>query len=312
METKDRIALQVQSNQHLNLLASIEVASFEFTESIKELILQIAQEQWHKQELTELIDLCVKTALASFYEVNQYYYFDRAACTELERIYFQLVLDIKEQRSGSIDFHSLGSKHFLRLKHWLLQYYPEAHHIYPSEIPKIEQPVVCAEYSAALQLEVIGIDINTLVEPILDIGCGKEQQLVTYLQQKGFAAYGLDRMVNESATSFQESWLEFDYKPHHWGTIISHLGFSNHFLHQHLRQSELALQYATTFKRILTSLKEGGTFYYTPGLPFIESYLSSVEFKVETKQVKGTIFQASSITRLFEIIRTEVGGCIRS
>jgi len=299
MNLKEQILLQVQSNKVVNLLAAPEFNAFAFTDNIKNVIRQVAKGVCDEADTRALVKHCVQAALASFYAVNQFYSFDRAAVEALEELYLKLLKDITQQRSDAINYTFLEAQHLKRLKQWLLCYYPEAALLYHANDPAIEKPVICAEYNPALQIEILGINEKALMEPILDIGCGKELHLVKYLQDKGYEVYGLDREATPSATTFQESWLEFTYKPRYWGTVISHLGFSNHFLHQHLRQNGLFLQYASTYMKILYSLQESGQFYYTPHLPFIERYLDPVEFNVETKQVAGTSFHATAVTRVF-------------
>jgi SAM-dependent methyltransferase len=298
MNLKKQISLQVQSNNTVNLLAALDINGFGFTENIKNIIKQIAQGVYDEANKKLLAQHSAQMALSSFYAVNQFYTFDRNAINALEELYVELLKDISHQSADAINYSFLERQHFYRLQQWLLQFYPDAALLYPVDKPFIEKPVVCAEYMAALQLEVLGIKEEALIGPVLDIGCGKEQYLVKHLQKKGIETFGLDREATPSATAFQQSWLEFDYKPRYWGTIISHLGFSNHFLHQHLRQNGLFLPYAGTYMKILYSLQSGGRFYYTPHLPFIEIYLDPGEFTVETLPVEGTTFHATVITRV--------------
>lgn len=116
--------------------------------------------------------------------------------------------------------------------------------------------------------------------------------------KKGFEVFGIDREVIPAQTIFNESWLEFDYGVSSWGTIISHLGFTNHFRHHHVKISGGHLQYANTFLRILHALKIGGSFYYAPDLPFIEAFLNPLQFSVTKNLITGTPFYSSCIKRL--------------
>jgi hypothetical protein len=50
------------------------------------------------------------------------------------------------------------------------------------------------------------------------------------------------------------SWLDFDFQKRQWGTIISHLAFSNHFQYHHLKQSGDYLAYAANYMDILEAL----------------------------------------------------------
>ena len=138
--------------------------------------------------------------------------------------------------------------------------------------------VVCARYSPLLQMRVLDLSPEALLEPVLDVGCGSDAALVRYLHQRDVEAYGIDRSVQEGIDGVVAAdWLEFDYGEDRWGTVISHLGFSLHFLRHHLTDGPaaeaLALAHAHTYVRILGSLSPGGSFVYTPALPFVEDLL---------------------------------------
>ncbi|HEY1959296.1 MAG TPA: hypothetical protein VGH28_26965 [Polyangiaceae bacterium] len=127
--------------------------------------------------------------------------------------------------------------------------------------------VASASYSPELQLAVLGLSIDSLREPILDVGCGPDALLVEHLRAAGKSARGIDFQIDGT------DWLTFDYGAARWGTIVSHLGFSLHFMHQEMKSSEVAFEYARAYMRIVKSLAPGGTFAYVPGLPFIEAML---------------------------------------
>ena len=128
----------------------------------------------------------------------------------------------------------------------------------------------CAQYSPALQLRVLGLTPGGLLEPILDVGCGEDASLPRALATEGLEAYGFDR---HGPLGSRGDWLGYEYGVKRWGCVISHLGFSLHFLHEHLRGSDAATRYAQTYMRILASLKPGGEFAYAPSLPFFERLL---------------------------------------
>jgi SAM-dependent methyltransferase len=139
--------------------------------------------------------------------------------------------------------------------------------------------VTCGHYSPALQLEVLGLAGTALADPILDIGCGRDAELVQALRARGHDARGIDRDVapgpGESA-----DWLRFAYGVDRWGTVISHLGFSLHFLHHHLGGQPSAYVHAEVYMQVLRSLAPGGVFAYAPGLPFIEAMLPRDRYRL--------------------------------
>lgn len=130
---------------------------------------------------------------------------------------------------------------------------------------------VWSTYSADLQRRVLRLE-GELPGPILDVGCGAEGRLTLALRAEGREVVGFDRQA-EATGLIRADWLAYDYGAARWGLVVSHLGFSLHFLHQHLAGSAQALDYARTYRRILDGLKPGGVFAYAPALPFIEDVL---------------------------------------
>ncbi len=149
--------------------------------------------------------------------------------------------------------------------------------------------VTSATYSPELQLRILSLSIDALEEPILDIGCGADAALVRHLRDAEMSAHGVDR---EAPTDVGDraDWLAYDYGVGKWGTIISHLGFSLHFMHQEMKSSDLAFDYGKTYMRILRSLAKGGTFAYVPGLPFIEPMLPATDFEVKRIPLARELF----------------------
>lgn len=139
---------------------------------------------------------------------------------------------------------------------------------------------VCEEYSCELQLRVLGIRLEDLDEPVLDLGCGPNGHLVHYLAARGKAAWGVDRAVEPSDRLMRADWFDLDLVEGKWGTILSHMAFSNHFLHHHLRPDGHPERHATLYMAILRSLQPGGSFHYAPGLPFIERLLPPDRYRV--------------------------------
>ena len=131
--------------------------------------------------------------------------------------------------------------------------------------------VVCSEYTPGLQLALLGLaDIRG---PVLDVGCGASRGLVAELNARGVAAEGIDRVHGDD-------WLTYAYGVDRWASVVSHHGFSLHFLHHHLRPGETALAYARVYMDILRSLQIGGVFAYAPGLPFLEAMLPAASYRV--------------------------------
>lgn len=136
--------------------------------------------------------------------------------------------------------------------------------------------VQCSEYSPALQLEVLGLTIDGMMEPVLDVGCGSAAGLMRTLRAGGLRAEGIDREAPVDATV--ADWLQYDYGVDRWGTVISHLGFSLHLLHHHLAGRAAAFVHTEVYMQVLRSLRIGGVLAYAPGLPFLERLLSRSQY----------------------------------
>ena len=163
--------------------------------------------------------------------------------------------------------------------------------------PDMPEPP-CSEYTVRVQCQVLGLLEQPLMEPVLDIGCGEHAALVTWLNAVGVEAYGIDRLVPDGARTWQEDWLapQGRWRRRQWGTIVSHLAFANHFVHQHLRAEGEAETYARRFMEILELLRPGGSFIYAPAVPFIEDLLPG-RYRVSRWQVGSTGLQATRISR---------------
>jgi hypothetical protein len=158
--------------------------------------------------------------------------------------------------------------------------------------------VVCEEYERQLQMNILNINPDNIKEPLLDIGCGQSGNLVKHLRHKGIHALGFDRLTDNADGLYNADWLNIDYGIEQWGTIVSNLGFSNHFNHHHQRVDGRFAEYAGIYMQILESLKPGGSFHYAPGLPFIEALLDKKCYSITSINIPGTSYQTTIITKL--------------
>jgi len=233
-----------------------------------------------------LVSLFVTTTKEYIYQQNQFVSLSAKDQTELIRLYRQFLADTvnilsKDRNSDEIErlYQVVLEDHFHCLKTFITNL-GEA-----QSTNLIYHQVICQEYPASLQLEILGIDPKTLQEPILDIGCGKHGTLATYLREFGLEAWGIDRLVMPLDYLIETDWLEFEFAPSTWGTIISHMAFSNHFTFHHLYRNGTPKTYVAKYMEILASLKPGGKTFYAPGLPFIEQLLPAKNFAVTLKNV---------------------------
>lgn len=148
---------------------------------------------------------------------------------------------------------------------------------------------LCTEHSPELQLKLLGLEVDgetALAEPILDLGCGPNALLVKLLRSKGKEAFGVDRVVERQPWVEEADWFDYALGTARWGTIVSHLGFTTHFLHHHLANDREAFRYARRYMEVLRALLPGGTFAYAPGLPFIEAHLPQNEWEIDRRRIE--------------------------
>lgn len=286
-----QIDKQIESNQGKNIFYEDSDQTLKFIDETIKAILNIHELNLEQEQ--GLIDYATDKAIEEFCRINQYYSFDSQAKNALRDIYRDLLLTIKSNRN-TIDV--IEKNHYSNLRRWLQKTNSHAEQIYSSRTTYIK-PVCCSEYSAELQIQILRIDPDRLQEPVLDIGCGKKGNLVQHLCKMGIDAKGIDRFSFSDNKLLNADWLEYDYGIEKWGTIISNLGFSNHFVHQHLKKDGNYIQYAKKYMEILRSLRQGGKFHYAPDLPFIETYLNNRQFNIEKYEIENFDFKATVISR---------------
>ena len=277
------------SDSRFNMLRLIEV-----TESLVESIRNSDNES---EKL--LIDLLSDETMQEFCRMNQYFSFNTESIHELKAIYREFIQRIKELKSNNFqsELKAISQKHYRKLCDWLVHSNPFAGKMYSCN-HEYSSPVACSEYTPALQLSILHIDLKNLLEPVFDVGCGRELNLVNYLHENEIEAFGLDRFDIANPYYYEANWLEYNFEADKWGSIISNLGFSNHFIHHNLRADGNYKEYAQKYMKILGSLKIGGSFYYAPALPFIEMYLDPSKYQYTSFKIEGYEFKASQITRI--------------
>lgn len=133
-------------------------------------------------------------------------------------------------------------------------------------------------------------------ESVLDIVCGAQGNLVTYLRSMDIKAYGIDRDTS-AASCYARDWFSFAYGRETRSTVISNLSFTSHFLYHHLHDEEIANQYAATYMDILASLKKNGQWIYAPSIPFFEDLLPKHLYQIERSPIHKD-FSKTVITKL--------------
>ena len=255
------------------------------------------------QQRNGLVFFFVNTTINFLYSKNQFLQLtseDKQQFVQLYQDYMQefarILCTCFTKAAIEEELKKVFKKHFQLLVRLILDIF---HRAGLESYPFSGKEIICAEYSVKLQFDVLGIRLEELLEPVLDIGCGREGNLVKYLARLGINAYGIDRQTGPFELLFEADWLEFEYSRQAWGTLISHMAFSNHFIFQHLNPSGLPEQYARKYMQILSSLKSGGSFYYSPGLPFIECFLPEDTFYFSKTHELNTNLEESDQGKIF-------------
>jgi hypothetical protein len=162
--------------------------------------------------------------------------------------------------------------------------------------PSNNAPADAAPAGAAPS-DAAGREAVSIEPPVLDVGCGRRAGLVRTLRRLGIEAEGVDRYAPPGVGLTRADWLQFDYGVSRWGTIISYMAFTSHFIHHHRREHSRWIAYAEAYTAILESLLPGGVFAYAPSVPFVEVHLDPARFAIRRVAVSAGI-DASQIRRI--------------
>lgn len=245
------------------------------------------------QQKTYIIQYLADEFVKTFCSSNQYMNFYKEDYSKIVHLYALLFDDLN---NFCLNTDEIQNRHYSRIQDLIKT---TNHFIYEinCNCQKEVSKTACFEYSPEFQLELLEIVPSQLAEPILDIGCGQHGYLVSFLCDIGLEAYGIDRF-NENCRKIKcVNWLEYDYGVKEWGTIISNLSFSNHFLNNFLRNDGDHVRYTETYMRILSSLKLNGVWIYAPSVPFIENLLPKDKYRVVRTNINSD-FSKTKIQRL--------------
>lgn len=276
-KTLNKIIRYLQSGQNLKPIVASILNNRGFYESIVD----------HSRDslLVSLQNMFVSECV----KANQYVRIGSIHSAQIYKVYEQLVEEIQDLLLGTFDASSvlhLVGKHRERLIVLL-------GNIDDKEL--FNEIVPCAEYSVGFQKSILRIGQNVLSEPILDVGCGRRHSLVSSLLQNGYSkVYGLDQYASTEPFILSGNWIEWNFGEANWGTIVSHMAFSNHCRNAiFLRKNDEI--YRSKYHELLGSLKIGGTFIYTPRVMDFENDLDGNQFIV-------SLFQNSSDRDLDTVI----------
>ncbi|NLF51201.1 MAG: class I SAM-dependent methyltransferase [Leptolinea sp.] len=258
----------------------------------------------------DLARIFVRSSLEFTYNNNQFIEMDTGEKERLLSIYSSyldgmntILINSRNYTDFEKEFSTLVKDHFKDLSHNISRFFDRENGWHVQENVILKQ-VVCSDYSPDFQLQLLGLDAIDLLQPVLDMGCGKNGTLVKHLRDRGIKAIGIDRLVSDEAGLREANWFDVDFKPESWGTIISHMAFSNHFLFHHRYIHGKPGQYARLYMKILRSLKPGGCFVYSPALPFIEQLLPSNQYSVSKQFIDNNTDGSNQKPEVVRVVNT--------
>jgi hypothetical protein len=241
--------------------------------------------------LAEIAADAAAALVAKIYAINQYIQVDSQAKQALKQIYVQSWQKIVATRDIEA---TLRNDHYPKIKVYLATLYPQTLRAALQTSPNLGH-VPCSEYSAELQMHLFRLDLATLKEPLLDIGCGSQAYLVNYLRSQGIDAYGIDRIIQQKAEFLTETdWFELKLEPKRWGTILSNLSFANHLVYAQRYDPNSVPRYMQKYLEILDSLSAGGSFIYAPAVEILEAQTDERKFCTE----KWPVSAQYAVTRI--------------
>jgi hypothetical protein len=191
---EDSIKHQMDRNRSKNLLfanaAQIMTIDSSFLAALEEFVNHGMPEET-AGGYSELIAFTVQEFIKRLHSINPYLRIDEKQIAALRQIYGKTWQRMRSTKNVTA---TLDEFHYPELSKWLAILYPDALQEGLRGSPDVGK-VTYGEYSADLQLELLGIDTATIKQPILDIGCGSQANLVGHLRSLGLEAYGIDRRL---------------------------------------------------------------------------------------------------------------------
>lgn len=155
-------------------------------------------------------------------------------------------------------------------------------------------------YSGEFQMKLFGLDSKSTMEPVLDVSCGPDPQLVLALRMQGLQAYGADIDVPDYPFIKNASWTVSNFGQNQWGTILSNIGVAE-TINTAISEKSDALEGLTlAYYNLLGCLKTGGRFIYAPSIPGLEETIPSELFNVEHEEVRPGL-EKTTVTKISEI-----------
>ncbi|NJK95040.1 MAG: hypothetical protein HC905_09125 [Bacteroidales bacterium] len=179
----DSIHKQFAANKRVNLFYENLDFRNHFLQETKEIIRKYKWDLLRiddENQAESWIRLMTEKAVNTFCLNNQFMDLRESHTFELGTLYKLLWKEIIEElKSESVNFDGIQKSHLSRLTNWLMQSNSFVKEINNSKEPATSE-VVCSEYSAEFQLKLLNVNLDEIIEPVLDIGCGQSAHLVSF------------------------------------------------------------------------------------------------------------------------------------
>ncbi len=158
-----------------------------------------------------------------------------------------------------------------------------------------------SNYTPEFQLEVFGLNPKTAMEPVLDVSCGQDPQLIHYLRMEGLNAYGADFDAPEDISYIKRaSWTNSNFGHNKWGTILSNIDVAN-TINQAIKDGDEALKgLSLAYFNLLGCLKLHGKFIYAPPIPVLEEQIPKEIFRVVHEPITEDL-DRTVVTKIAEL-----------
>jgi hypothetical protein len=260
--------------------------------------------------LNELVEHCIDSTKRYTYERNQFVNFTAEYDELLNAEYADFIRQIRSALRNSEDKASLGTEmvSILQVHHERLRLVMVSYCVTYQDNDLHKNPLLrtvpCEEYSTPFQLSILGLTLDELIEPVLDVGCGSNGALVNYLREHGICAYGVDRLAPEGPYFFRNDWFGFDYSSQAWGSVLAHQSLSTHFIYAYLQQPVSIEKFAKLTMKILSGLHKNSYLSYAPGMPFFEKQIEKLaQFSITRQKISMQLPEVEQIAYSTKICR---------
>ena len=288
---------QLSLNEGKNLLHAevghlLEIDQI-FLAALEELVSN-PKEQLSSDKLENMAEDAAASFASKIYAMNQYIQIDGHAKESLKQIYIESWQELVETQQVE---STIRNHHYPRISAFVEAVYPESLSSGLRSAIELGR-VPSSEYSAELQKGILRLELESIREPVLDIGCGAEGNLVRFMRSQKMEAYGIDRFIrNKTGYLIEADWFDYEYGLGKWGSIVSNLSLANHLRYALRYDHAKVPQYLKTFSKVLDSLSKGGTFTFAPAVEQLEKHIDQRQHRIEKWEISpGT--QGMGVTRI--------------